>query len=57
VHSGGIHVNERLVLMAMHGATDDKLRPAADRLKDEHILRDEAPEEEIPPGADDYIDD
>lgn len=56
VHAGGIHVNERLVLMAMAGATDDGLRAAADRLKDEHILHDEEPEEEIPPGAEDYED-
>ena len=57
VHSGGRHVNEQLTLMAMHGATDEELAAAADRLKDEHILRDEEPEKEFPPEAEDYIDD
>lgn len=56
-HSAGLDVNERLIVMAMRGATDEELAAAADQLKHEHILCDEEPEEELPPGAEDYIDD
>jgi hypothetical protein len=55
VTSGGIHVNERLVLMAVGGATQVELAAAADRLKREHILHEEEAEPEIPPGAEDPI--
>ena len=54
-HSGGLYVNERLVQLAMAGATDERLATVAGELKNDHILYDEEPEEDLPPGAEDYI--
>ena len=46
--SDGLYVNDRVVAMALHGASDDEIAAAADRLKDQYVARKEAPEEELP---------